>query len=582
MEVRRPQPLSQVWMKAAVIGSLWASVEIILGSFLHNLRFPMSGTVLAFISVYLLTAFGYMWREPGVIWRAGLICALMKSISPSALILGPMIGIFTEAVLLEISLFLLGRTAPGFLLGGALAVFSTILHKTVSLLILYGFDLVKILESLYKFAVRQLGMEQIKPMVLIAIISIIYMLTGMVAAALGMRAGRRYLAQRNSRATPAALEASPQNRLFAESSGQSYSVLLLPGHIAAVVAGLFLINFNYYLPATIFCLAYVILVLTRYKNSVRHFRKAGLWVQFILLTLMAAFLWEGISKGVFFTWQGLAVGLKMAGRAMLIISGFAAIGVELRNPVIKSILYNQRFSNLYQALSLAFSVLPHILAGQPKSKELLSKSSLTLQYLFQQAEVLPAFLEAEHQRRPPIMVITGEIRQGKTTFLKTLLRLLEQKDISVGGFLALGVHENGARTGFELYDITSRETLPLCTTQPVVNAVKTGSFFFFEDGLKKGRQLLRPEAAAQHEIVVIDELGPMELGNKGWSESVETLIRHACTPQIWVVRRSLVEKMLRKWNIGQAFIIDIGTDTAEDAAGILCNMLEIYRDNTAQ
>ena len=74
----------------------------------------------------------------------------------------------------------------------------------------------------------------------------------------------------------------------------------------------------------------------------------------------------------------------------------------------------------------------------------------------------------------------------------------------------------------------------------------------------------------------------MELGNKGWSESVETLIRHACTPQIWVVRRSLVEKMLRKWNIGQAFIIDIGTDTAEDAAGILCNMLEIYRDNTAQ
>jgi len=34
------KPLPDIWLKAAMLGSLWASVEIILGSFLHNLHIP--------------------------------------------------------------------------------------------------------------------------------------------------------------------------------------------------------------------------------------------------------------------------------------------------------------------------------------------------------------------------------------------------------------------------------------------------------------------------------------------------------------------------------------------------------------
>jgi hypothetical protein len=36
--------LKPVWLKAAVLGGLWASVEIIIGSFFHNLRLPFAGT----------------------------------------------------------------------------------------------------------------------------------------------------------------------------------------------------------------------------------------------------------------------------------------------------------------------------------------------------------------------------------------------------------------------------------------------------------------------------------------------------------------------------------------------------------
>ncbi|MBE0652894.1 MAG: hypothetical protein IH594_03805, partial [Bacteroidales bacterium] len=101
--------LDDKWLRAAVLGSLWASFEIIVGSLLHNLRIPFAGTFLTLFSVILLVAFSRIWPQRGVLLRAGVLCAMMKSISPSAVILGPMIGILTEAFILEITFIALGR-----------------------------------------------------------------------------------------------------------------------------------------------------------------------------------------------------------------------------------------------------------------------------------------------------------------------------------------------------------------------------------------------------------------------------------------------------------------------------------------
>ena len=161
METLIDKPLKSIWLKASVIGSFWASIEIILGSFLHNLRIPLTGTILSFISVYMLISFLQVWKENGLIIRAGLVCALMKSISPSAIILGPMIGIITEAVLLEFFIFLLGKNLLGYMIGGAFAVLSALIHKLASLLILYGLNFIKILSSLFTYSVKQNNISNI-------------------------------------------------------------------------------------------------------------------------------------------------------------------------------------------------------------------------------------------------------------------------------------------------------------------------------------------------------------------------------------------------------------------------------------
>ncbi|NJK96017.1 MAG: hypothetical protein HC905_14875 [Bacteroidales bacterium] len=122
---------NEVWMKASVAGSLWAAFEIVIGSFLHNLHFPFTGMVMASIGVILLTSFSVMWKMKGIFWRAALVCALMKSISPSAVILGPMAGIMLEGLLMQLFVSVLGRNMIGYILGGIFALFSLLIHKSI-------------------------------------------------------------------------------------------------------------------------------------------------------------------------------------------------------------------------------------------------------------------------------------------------------------------------------------------------------------------------------------------------------------------------------------------------------------------
>ena len=131
-----------VWRKAAVLGSLWAASEIVLGSFLHNARVPFSGEFLTAIGIIIMVAGHRLWPERGLLWRTGLVCAAMKSVSPSAVIFGPMIAISMEGLLAETGIRLLGGNLSGYLLGGGMVMSWALLQKTGTMLIFYGPDAV--------------------------------------------------------------------------------------------------------------------------------------------------------------------------------------------------------------------------------------------------------------------------------------------------------------------------------------------------------------------------------------------------------------------------------------------------------
>jgi len=172
--------------------------------------------------------------------------------------------------------------------------------------------------------------------------------------------------------------------------------------------------------------------------------------------------------------------------------------------------------------------------------------------------------ETEHKVKPQILIITGEIHQGKTTFTQKVVSALLEDGIKIAGFFALGTDRNGERTGFNLVSIESSEAVELCSEKEDINKVKFGKYYFNPEAICFGNGILNDENVSGKQLIVIDEIGPLELVGKGWSDTIERLTRKYSIPQLWVVRKSLVEKVSRRWSIGNAYIFDISTSTSPE------------------
>lgn len=360
------ESLKPVWLKAAVLGGLWASIEIIIGSFFHNLRLPFAGTILAANSTILMIAFYQMWPEKGLIWRAGLIAALMKSISPSAIILGPMIGILSEALILEFFIRFFGNNFISLSIAGALSVASALIHKIFSLLILYGFNLVTLYLNIFKFFAKQARMENTDPWSLVILVVVVYCIGGVLSAFLGIKIGNRSVKPVNSTVNFTPLNPDTNN-ILSINPAQQFSLFLFASHLVFIPTGLLLMNSLSITYAFIFVLAYSVLCVFRYRQSLRRLRKPVFWLQLLVLTFLAAIFWNGVNKnGDLFDVEGLMIGLEMNLRAVFVVIVFSSLGVELRNPVIRDYLFSKGFDKIYSALTLSFTALPVMIEAMPK------------------------------------------------------------------------------------------------------------------------------------------------------------------------------------------------------------------------
>lgn len=554
----KQKKLSTLWLKAAVIGSIWAAFEIIVGSFLHNMRIPFSGTFLAAASIFLLVSFMQIWKEPGIIIRAGLICALMKSISPSAVIFGPMIGIFLEALILESITRLVGKNLAAYMIAGALAVSSTLLQKLVSLLITYGFDLVAIAKPFYYYLVKVTKMEGVHARYLIIGVSISYVVIGAGAAILGYFTGKNYLKNPKSTKESLSLSAKDSNRFaFDEDPDNRYPILTIISIFASMVCVMWLINFHFSPFGMLIGALFIGLTIYKYSHALGRLKKMSLWLQFFVITVIAAIFWEWTKTGAYFSMHGLMVGLKMNYRAIIVILGFTAISVELRNPLIKALLTRKGYSSLYESLNLSFSALPAIVGALPSGKELRQQNKGIVTNLLAQAEGLLQQFETKNKQFDHVFIITGGVHEGKTTFAAEVVKELRQKNIQVEGFLAHGTFKGDRRYSFHIENLKTQEKHLLCLRETRKDWDWFGSFSFDPNVLELGNTLLK--TVNPNSVVVIDEVGNFEFKQKqGWFEGLSHILHnHPTTKQIWVVRRDFIPNLQALFPIPDEHIFDI-------------------------
>jgi nucleoside-triphosphatase THEP1 len=283
-------------------------------------------------------------------------------------------------------------------------------------------------------------------------------------------------------------------------------------------------------------------------------------------------LWDWAATGQFFSSSGIIAGLKMCFRAILIILGFSVVSIELRNPLVKSLLLDHGFDNLYAALNLSFAAMPGIIERMPKPAELLRKRRTLIHEILNQSEILLSIFNKE-PHRTPVFIISGDVHEGKTTFAKELIAELNSRGHSVSGFLAPGTFADGERNHFDLYDISTDEKIRLSDVNPDDGWIQFRKYGFNPLAIEKGNEILQ-RAENRDNIVIVDEVGPFEITGKGWSEGLLSLLRNDVI-SIWVVRKRLLKQVMAKWSGRTFYVFDIAEDKVKTAATEIEKLLPV-------
>jgi len=170
----------------AVFGTLWGISEISLGSVLKSLNVPFSGAVLAAIGLTIAMVGRAFVPKKGSTLFVGVIAMLLKLFSLGGVIIGPMVGIFSEALVAEIVLSLMGKPRRiSFLLTGATGVAWCLIQPFVTGPLLFGRTLFVVWLDMLDTGTRYLGLSENAAFVIVAALLAIYLAIGCVAGWLG-------------------------------------------------------------------------------------------------------------------------------------------------------------------------------------------------------------------------------------------------------------------------------------------------------------------------------------------------------------------------------------------------------------
>ena len=119
---------------------------------------------------------------------------------------------------------------------------------------------------------------------------------------------------------------------------------------------------------------------------------------------------------------------------------------------------------------------------------------------------------------PHRIAVTGSPGVGKSTLVEKITEVMKCR---VGGVLARDKRFNGRRIGFELLDIASGDVGVLA--DETGNGPQLGKYRVHLDSLEKiGAKAV--QNAIRCDLIVVDEVGPMELSSRSFISAVENAI----------------------------------------------------------
>jgi nucleoside-triphosphatase THEP1 len=112
-----------------------------------------------------------------------------------------------------------------------------------------------------------------------------------------------------------------------------------------------------------------------------------------------------------------------------------------------------------------------------------------------------------------VLVLTGPVHAGKTGFLERAVSVWTRRGLAVAGFLSPAAPDAPGGPGYDLVEIGSARRRPYLRRQGPPGAERVGPFVFVPETIERARTIIR--SSRPEELLVVDEIGPLELGGGG-------------------------------------------------------------------
>lgn len=168
-----------------------------------------------------------------------------------------------------------------------------------------------------------------------------------------------------------------------------------------------------------------------------------------------------------------------------------------------------------------------------------------------------------------IIILTGTPGVGKTTIVRDVAQKLKERGVRVGGVVSREIRTNNVRTGFEFIDLTtnSRDILASITG----NGPRVGKYFVNLSGCRFAAERLL-NALITSEVIICDEIGPMELKSKEFVDVVKSLL-NSDKKVIVVMHQKLKHPLTDEFRKKSSSLININLGNTEGLSETLLDRL---------